>query len=321
MINLEKPSPTLPPNYRPPGAAPYRVRNGDSFTSIANRLGMSAKALLQFNYKTDHPPYINYYLKHNVGCKVAAPDGKNYSFTNASPGVIYQPMTNPVVMFMSKEGGPVDHFGSSFSHGLVCVDYPNPPPKFVDHIKVYASFAMGLRLNPKLLDPTPFVYRQFIKGSTRVKDDLGKWWDIPTRVPTADGKAMQDWKRDDWLEDGEEWVDPITSAIDIRKYGYREKPGVAIDRYLPDQKGHAYEMFDQPGFPVPKTNLRHPRIPGPPSGRFPKLVETEFSFMGLVIEHPLSAAVPSTPFQASLTWDFKGKWRIVSRWPLKTEAY
>lgn len=319
MINLEKPTPTLPPNYRPPGAAPYRVQNGDSFTSIAGRLGMSPKALLQFNYKTEHPPYINYYLKHNVGCKVAAPDGKNYSFTNASPGVIYQPMTNPVVMFTSKEGGPVDHFGSSFSHGLVCID--DPDPKAAGNIKVYASFAMGLRLNPKLLDPTPFVYRQYIKGFARVQDELGKWWEIPVRVPTLAGKGMQDWMRGEWLEDGEEWVDPVSSAMEIRRYGHREKPGVAIDRYLPDQKGHAYEMFDQPGFSFPKTNLRNPRIPGPPSGRFPKAVEAEFSFLGKVFESFGPPAMPTPKVHASLTWDFKGKWRILTRYPLKTEAY
>ena len=315
MINLEKPSPTLPPNYRPPGSAPYRVQNGDSFTSIAGRLGMSPKALLQFNYKTEHPPHINYYLKHNVGCKVASPDGKNYSFTNASPGVIYQPMTNPVAMFTNKEGGPVVDYGGSLN-ALVCKDDPN----VAGNIKVWASFGFMVKLNPKLLNPGSFVYRQYIKGFARVKDDMGKWLDIPVRVPTADAKGMRDWKRDEFLEDGEEWVNPVTSAKEIRRYGHRDKPGVAIDRYLPNQSGHEYQMFDEPAFSFPKTNLRHPRIPGPPSGRFPKAAEAEFSFMACVFE----IVGPTTPLpkvHLSRTFEFEGKWRIVSRYPLRTVTY
>jgi LysM domain len=90
-VVMEKPHPTLPPCYRPKGGIPYRVQNGDNWWSVADKLGMPVAALIRFNFNTQEPKHVNYYLKHNVGCKVVSPDGKNYSFRDASPGIIYVP--------------------------------------------------------------------------------------------------------------------------------------------------------------------------------------------------------------------------------------
>ena len=131
-VIMETPKPTLPPRYRPPKSLPYRVKNGDSLSSLAQRLGMTAKALLQFNYNTDHPPFINYYLKNNVGCKIPTPDGKNYTFLNANPGVIYYPAVNPVLLFAPKQGeGPAIYMGGNKPHGLMIKTFPTPRSRIV----------------------------------------------------------------------------------------------------------------------------------------------------------------------------------------------
>jgi hypothetical protein len=90
-VIMDTPRPTLPANYRPPGGVPYRVQNGDNWISVATTLGMDAKSLIFFNFHTSEPKFVNYYLKHNVGCTTVSPDGKNYSFRDASPGIIYIP--------------------------------------------------------------------------------------------------------------------------------------------------------------------------------------------------------------------------------------
>ncbi len=315
-VIMETPKPTLPPRYRPPKSLPYRVKNGDSLSSLAQRLGMTAKALLQFNYNTDHPPFINYYLKNNVGCKIPTPDGKNYTFLNANPGVIYYPAVNPVLLFAPKQGeGPAIYMGGNKLHGLMIGD--DPDPKKPDHIKVSATFSLGIAFNPTLLDPTPFVYRQYIRGQNRVLDDAGHWHDIPTRVPSATYGVMRDWEKDNFLEDGE-LVETSTGVMEIRKYGYREAPGVPMDKYLPNQQGHQYTMYDMPGFSFPKTNLRDPNVPGPPSGRVPRAVEVEYYFRGVILQ--IENLVPVHKW-GEMLWDFKGKWRIKVRFPLETEPY
>jgi hypothetical protein len=52
--------------------------------------------LIEFNFKTQNPEEINWYLRRNVGCKKQTRDGKNWMFsTNAAPGVIYRPLEAP----------------------------------------------------------------------------------------------------------------------------------------------------------------------------------------------------------------------------------
>jgi LysM domain len=106
-VVMEKPHPTLPPNYRPRGGIPYRVQNGDNWWSVADRLGMPVAALIRFNFNTQEPKHVNYYLKHNVGCKVVSPDGKNYSFRDASPGIIYVPGPGSGFVWASEPTKPI----------------------------------------------------------------------------------------------------------------------------------------------------------------------------------------------------------------------
>jgi hypothetical protein len=105
-VIMDTPRPTLPPDYRPPGGVRYRVRNGDNWISVAANLGMDPKSLIFFNFHTTEPKFVNYYLKHNVGCTVVSPDGKNYSFRDASPGVIYIPSRYSGFVWATAPTGP-----------------------------------------------------------------------------------------------------------------------------------------------------------------------------------------------------------------------
>ena len=105
-VVMQKPHPTLPPCYRPRGGIPYRVQNGDNWDSVAAKIGMPVASLIRFNFNTREPKYVNYYLKHNVGCKVASPDGKNYSFRDSSPGIIYVPGPGSDFVWVSEPSNP-----------------------------------------------------------------------------------------------------------------------------------------------------------------------------------------------------------------------
>ncbi len=50
--------------------------------------GWAAKDLIYYNFRTSDPREINWFLYHFVGCRHTA-DGKNFTFRNASPGVIF----------------------------------------------------------------------------------------------------------------------------------------------------------------------------------------------------------------------------------------
>ncbi len=322
-VKMEKPNPTLPVGYRPANSFPYRVKNGDSFTSVASRLGMTSKALLQFNFNTDYPQYINYYLHHNVGCKVPTPDGKNYTFTNASPGIIYYPAFNPVVFFGTKEAGTT--FNNYPIHGLIATD----DPENNDLIRVWAAFHVGMVLNPKILDPRPFVYRQYIKGRCRVADEKDHWHEFtlhtsktPHVRPSTMTKAdLQTWNTEEFREDAEWFENKTIGTAEVRKYGYREEKPADIDKYLPDQNGHSYQCIDLPGIRVPKTNLRAPGIPGPPSGRIPRKIEAEFWFQARIVQvHNLEPV----KVWGQMEWHYRKRWKIINgeRYPkVKLEEY
>jgi hypothetical protein len=54
---------------------------------------MNVDDLIRFNFKTNNPDEVNWYLRRNVGCNVPTPDGFNWTFSSsASPGIIYLPI-------------------------------------------------------------------------------------------------------------------------------------------------------------------------------------------------------------------------------------
>lgn len=84
-------------SYVPPGSKPYRVKDGDSWVSIAKTHGLDPWDLIEANYKTRSAAEVNWYLQHYAGCSVTTPDGKNWKFSSsAKPGIIHIPPPRPI---------------------------------------------------------------------------------------------------------------------------------------------------------------------------------------------------------------------------------
>jgi spore germination protein YaaH len=70
----------------------YRVKDGDSIKSIAQSVGLTWQELARFNWGTDVPNEINWYLKNYFVCTHKTADGNNYLFTSQDePGIIVLP--------------------------------------------------------------------------------------------------------------------------------------------------------------------------------------------------------------------------------------
>jgi LysM domain len=92
MAIEKKPAHPLPRGYIPHHGIEYRVKTGDDLGLVARRHGVTEEQLVSFNFRTRDPAEINWYLRRNVGCKVATRDGNNWMFTSgAHPGIIYIP--------------------------------------------------------------------------------------------------------------------------------------------------------------------------------------------------------------------------------------
>ena len=86
-----------PKNYVPPHSVQYKVKDGDSWVSLAQANGIDPWDLIEANFKTRSAPEVNWYLHHYVGCNVPTKDGKNWTFSSsASPGLIYIPIMPPL---------------------------------------------------------------------------------------------------------------------------------------------------------------------------------------------------------------------------------
>jgi len=82
----------VPKTYVPPNSKPYRVKDGDSWVSVARANGLDPWDLIEANFKTRSAPEVNWYLHYYVGCKKPTADGKNWMFSSmATPGIVYIP--------------------------------------------------------------------------------------------------------------------------------------------------------------------------------------------------------------------------------------
>lgn len=94
---VKQPHHPLSPQYRPTGSISYKVRDGDSWWSLAAKSAVNPWWLIQYNFETRNPDEVNWYLKDRVGCTKKTPNGKNFIFsTAAQPGIIYLPAPNTV---------------------------------------------------------------------------------------------------------------------------------------------------------------------------------------------------------------------------------
>jgi hypothetical protein len=91
-------------DWQPTMSVAYRVRGPnnnknpkdptrDTWISVARKHQIDPAKLIWFNFLTENPDQVNWYLRRNVGCNVATPDGRNWMFSDsASPGIIYLPI-------------------------------------------------------------------------------------------------------------------------------------------------------------------------------------------------------------------------------------
>ena len=82
---------TTPPNpvqnrgmWPPKNGREYQVLDSDDWRKIAGRERIDASDLIKFNFDTNVPEEVNWYLRELVGCKVTN-DGRNYVFAGADP--------------------------------------------------------------------------------------------------------------------------------------------------------------------------------------------------------------------------------------------
>jgi hypothetical protein len=117
----------LPANYIPPGAPDrYKVQDGDDWGKVAALFKMDTQALIRFNFNTNDPAEVNWYLERNVGCKDKDKNGLNWKFSSrAQPGFIYFPRVpfQPILTTYTYSAATLSWIDPKM--GLAEVDIPN----------------------------------------------------------------------------------------------------------------------------------------------------------------------------------------------------
>ena len=70
----------IPVGWQPPLSVPYRVKGSnnnrdtkrDTWISVARQHNLDVQKLIWFNFQTENPDEVNWYLRRNVGCNRAA---------------------------------------------------------------------------------------------------------------------------------------------------------------------------------------------------------------------------------------------------------
>jgi len=266
-------------DYVPPGSMPLFVGDKDkdgkdwNWQSAAAFCGMTALDLIRFNYKTTIPEVVNFYLGRNCGCVKTTPDGKNYRFPGAKPGIIHIPKVPPILRF---------------HHVPILPMEMRPHPTTAGMFEMAAYFNVDLMLNRRLPNPALYEYRQEIRGGGSVQE--GTWsrdtWTssgLPRQLPFT-AFPIPGGLRTYWQEDG------IASAEGNRHYGHREngnyRSGAERDEYIGGPlTGYQYICTDRPmlsGFLVIGQRVSLwldfigsvVRFDKPPGGSGRKIVET-----------------------------------------------
>jgi hypothetical protein len=90
IMPIEKPLSNS--GYIRPAGISYKVKDKDSWETVARANGLTAAELVHFNCGTNDSAEVNWWLRHKVGCKKATTDHLNWMFSSdADPGIIYIP--------------------------------------------------------------------------------------------------------------------------------------------------------------------------------------------------------------------------------------
>jgi hypothetical protein len=102
----------------------------EDWQSIARKFGIGVQQLIYFNFMTNDPDEVNFYLRTRVGCKKVSPSGNNWMFSNdASPGIIYIP--------------PPDTLEFDFKPEELCIWMPNDAKDFMMRLAAVAQTING----------------------------------------------------------------------------------------------------------------------------------------------------------------------------------
>jgi hypothetical protein len=111
--------------YRP-GDKPVQ----EDWESVARKFGVGVKELIYFNFLTDEPDEVNWYLRHYTGCNKVSPSGNNWMFSNsAKPGIIYIP--------------PADDISIDYEPEQVCVWMQTDVKKFMMRLVATSQMMSG----------------------------------------------------------------------------------------------------------------------------------------------------------------------------------
>jgi hypothetical protein len=93
MANERTPPNPLPVDFVPEGAVEtHRVTDGEDWASVAKDFNVKVDDLIYFNFHTNEPEEVNWYLRRNTGCNVSNDGERNWAFSSsADPGIIYIP--------------------------------------------------------------------------------------------------------------------------------------------------------------------------------------------------------------------------------------
>jgi hypothetical protein len=92
----KQPANPVPVDYTPGSwRGLHRVRDNDTWESVAKKWRVNVQKLVCFNFNLTYPydpAEVNWYLRRNVGCKLPTRDGKNWRFSSdAEPGWLFIP--------------------------------------------------------------------------------------------------------------------------------------------------------------------------------------------------------------------------------------
>jgi len=100
MANEREPDDPLAADFEPEGfVEKHRVSDGEDWASVAAQYNVNVKDLIYFNFHTNVPEEVNWYLRRNVGCNVSNDGDLNWAFSSsADPGLIYIPPSEVIDM-------------------------------------------------------------------------------------------------------------------------------------------------------------------------------------------------------------------------------
>src|SRR5438046_9214035 len=115
MANEREPDNPLPADFVTDGKiADHRVSDGEDCASVAAQYNVNVKDLIYFNFHTNVPEEVNWYLRRNTGCNVSKDGGRNWAFSSsADPGIVYIPPSE--VIDMVSEDVPVTRMHIMYS--------------------------------------------------------------------------------------------------------------------------------------------------------------------------------------------------------------